>query len=144
MATWSAGERLDAVKLSTYAGDPLVRETNVGPFTTVETVLDTITVPVVAGRRYRVVWDGGLGSTVAGDVTRNRLREDALGGTQIQLRQTHCATAGQVFSSRMEAFYIADATEDKTFVATSARLSGTGTISATGVGAPVLFYVENA
>jgi hypothetical protein len=43
----------------------------------------------------------------------------------------------------VEAQYVADATEDKTFVATSARLSGSGNISSTqSATQPALLYVE--
>lgn len=146
MATWSAGERLDAVKLSTYAGDPLTRETNVGTFTTTRTILDTITVPVVAGRRYRLTWDGEFQSSVAGDLVRAQIHDGALTtDTVIQLRQVQCPIINQAFPVIMRCFFTASVTGNETFVATAARLTGTGNITAIANSqSPTLFEVENA
>lgn len=142
---WAAGERITADKLSTYAGEPVIRETNTGGFTTTETVVDTLVVPVVSGRRYKIVWDGEYQSSVAGDLVRGQLREDSVSGTAIQLRQTNCSIVTQAFPIRLEAFWTASSTGNKTFVATGDRISGGGTITGIAVaGSPTNFYAENA
>lgn len=146
MATWSAGERLDAVKLSTHAGDPVIREVNVGTFTTTRTILDTITVPVVAGRRYRILWDGEFQSSVAADLVRGQIHDGALTtDPAIQLRQVGCPVLNQAYPLIMRCYFNATVTGNETFVATAARLTGTGNITAiANANSPTLFYVENA
>lgn len=145
-STFRAGERADAGKMSQYTGEPEIREANTGTFTTTRTILDTITVPVVDGRRYKIVWDGEFQSSVAGDLVRAQLHDGALTTDPvIQLRQVHCPILNQAFPCIMQAFFDATATGDETFVATAARLTGTGNI--TGIAnaqSPTLFYVENA
>jgi hypothetical protein len=142
---WFAGERITADKLVTQIGEPVVRETNVGTFTTTNTQTDTITVPMVDGRRYKIVWDGGYQSSVAADLVRAQLHEDSTSGTVIQLRQTAAPIINQLFPVIMQAFYTAVATGNKTFVAAARRLSGTGNITAiANANSPTLFYVENA
>lgn len=145
MATWEAGERIVADKLSTYAGEPEIREANTATFTTTNLQQDSITVPLVSGRRYKVVWDGEFQSTVIGDSVRAELREDSSTGTIIQLRQTAIDKDLQAYPNFMQTFYTATATGDKTFVVVARRIDGTGTI--TGIAnsqSPTLFYVENA
>lgn len=141
---WAAGERIVADKLSTQIGEPVIRSANGTDFTTTEVVLDTIVVPVVTGRRYKVVWDGGFSCTVASQIIRCRLREDSVTGTDIQLRQCFPPVVNQVAPVRLEQFYTAVSTGNKTFVATAHRLGGSGTVTPTGAGAPVLFYVDNS
>lgn len=146
MSTWSAGERIDAVKLSTYAGDPLTREVNVGTFTTTRTVLDTITVPVVSGRRYKIVWDGEFQSSVAADLIRGQIQDGALTtDPTLQLRQVACPVLNQAFPLIMQCYFTATVTGNEVFTATAARLTGTGNITAiANASSPTLFYVENA
>lgn len=143
---WLAGERIVADKLSTYTGEPVVRETNVGTFTTTRTILDTISVPVVNGRRYKIVWDGEFQSTVAGDLVRAQIHDGAATtDTVIQLRQPYLGVANQAIPVIMQCYFTATATGNETFVATAARLSGTGNILAiANANSPTLFYVENA
>jgi hypothetical protein len=146
MSTWSPGERIDAVKLSTYAGDPLTREVNTGTFTTTRTILDTITVPVVAGRRYKIVWDGEFQSSVANDLIRGQLHDGpATTDPAIQLRQLTCPVLNQAFPLIMQCWFNATVTGNETFIATAARLTGSGTITGiANTSSPTLFYVENA
>jgi hypothetical protein len=106
-------------------------------------VLDTVVAPVVAGRTYRVRHVCAHQSSVAADRVRLRLREDNLTGTQLQLDNIDLPTGSEIRQKTLEAEYTADATEDKTFVATSARLAGTGNISSTqSATQPALLYVE--
>jgi hypothetical protein len=94
--------------------------------TTVETVVQTVVAPVVAGRIYRVTFYGDLASTVAADQFFTRIREDSVSGNVLDLRR-YRAHATVNFPYRVEIEYTADATEDKTFVLTLIRESGTGT-----------------
>lgn len=145
MATWSAGDRITADRDSTYAGEPEIREVNSSAFTTTETEVDTITVPVVEGRRYKVVWRPAFFSTVANDHVRGILREDSLTGTAIQTVNITTPIGGQAFPMTLEAFHTAAATGDKTFVGSGDRIAGTGNITAQASSTnPTLLYVENA
>lgn len=142
---WAAGERIVADKLSTYAGEPVIREINSPGFTTTEVVIDTLVVPLVNGRRYKIVWKGGFFSSGTTDLVRAQLREDSVSGTLMQVAQTAPSVINQKFDAPMEAFYTAVATSNKTFVATGDRIAGAGTITANaGAGFPTLFYAENA
>lgn len=145
MATWNAGDRITADELSTYAGEPEIREINSSAFTTAETEVDTITVPVVNGRRYKVVWRPAFFSTVANDHVRGAIREDDLAGTALYVQNITTPISGQAFLMHLEGFYTATATEDKTFIGTGDRITGTGTITGQAASSnPTLLYVENA
>lgn len=107
-----------------------VRSANVGPFTA-ETVIDSITVPLVSGRRYEITSLAHCFSSVADGYLRCRLREDSIAGTQISSDQMYTATvANQSFPLIMKAIFVAATTANKTFVATVARQVGTGNITA--------------
>jgi hypothetical protein len=137
-----AGEAITAGKIPGERVATTTRTSNSGTFTS-ETVLDTVVAPVVAGRTYRVRWVCAHQSTVGTDVARLRLREDSVAGTQLQLDNVSFDANSQIVQRTVEAQYVADATEDKTFVATSARLSGSGNISSTqSATQPALLYVE--
>lgn len=144
MATWAGGERITADKLTSVVGDPLIRETNSAAFTG-ETLLDTLTVPVVNGRRYKIIWDGMFFVTGSlSTVCRLMIRENNTTGTIIQLRQIVPGVLNQGEALRAEAFYTATSTGNKTFVATGIRATGSGNVAAQAVGAPTMFYAENA
>lgn len=144
MATWAGGERITADKLTSIVGDPVIRETNSAAYTT-ETLLDTLTVPVVDGRRYKIIWDGMFFVTGSlNTVCRLMIRENNITGTILQLRQVVPVVLAQGEPVRAEAFYTATSTENKTFVATGIRATGGGTVTAQAVGAPTMFYAENA
>lgn len=126
-------------------GTPSSRTSNVGTFTTTETEIDTITVPVVSGRTYRIVLDAQVQSSVADGGVRGRIREDSVpAGTQLALRHAPTnAIANQSFLLRIEARYVAVSTANKTFKASAIRQAGTGNITAVAsADAPTLFYVE--
>lgn len=147
MATVNAGVRLTADRISTYAGEPEIRETNSSTFTTVALQTDDIVVPVVAGRRYKVVWDGEFQSSAGalGELVRVSLREDTSSGTVIQLRQAGLMVTAQAYPVLLQAFYTAVSTGNKTFVVTAVRQAGAGTYTAiANAQSPTLFYVENA
>lgn len=146
MATWSAGDRITADKLTTYAGEPEIREINSVSFTTTETEIDTITVPVVEGRRYKIVWRPAFFSTVANDHVRGAIREDNVAGTALYVQNITTPIVSQAFMMDLEAFYTAVTTGDKTFVGTGDRITGSGgTITGQAASSnPTLLYVENA
>jgi hypothetical protein len=114
-------------------------------FTTTETVLSTVTAPVVAGRQYRVRFVSLIRTTVAGDDITSRIREDNSTGTERALRQDDIIHGGAlgVHVNLETALWTASSTGDKTFVATAVRIAGTGTISGRGAtAAPRLLYVD--
>ena len=144
MATWNAGDRITADKLTRYAGEPEIREINSGSYTA-ETLLDTITVPVVDGRRYKIVWDSEIVSSVnaTSETDRVRIREDTTTGTVLQTRTIALPNAVAA-PARAEARFTATVTEDKTFVVTGSQLGGTGShISGGNASAPTSLAVEN-
>jgi hypothetical protein len=144
MATWNAGERIVADKLSKYADEPEVRETNSSAYTA-ETVLDTTTVPVVNGRRYRIIWDSEISSSVnsTAETDRVRIREDNITGTVLQTRTITLPNAVAA-PAHVEARFTATSTGNKTFVVTGSRLGGTGShISGGNSSAPTILAVEN-
>jgi hypothetical protein len=143
MAQVLAGEKARASKVG-LAGTQATRTSNTSTFTA-ETVVDTISVPVVSGRTYLIVWMGKFFSSVADGYVRARIRETNISGTVIQSGQlpTNVA-ASQSFPLRMEVFWTASSTATVTFVATGQRQSGTGNITAqAGTDSPTNFYVLN-
>lgn len=122
-----------------------IRTVNSASITTTDTVTDTVTAPLVSGRRYLVVAYILLRSTVANDTVVSRIREDGLTGTQLLSLRTSILTTGSATNHvcRLEVFFVAVATADKTFVSTSIRGSGSGTITAVaGTSDPAHIYVE--
>ncbi|WP_162959150.1 hypothetical protein [Micromonospora tulbaghiae] len=109
-------------------------------------MIDSITVPVVAGRTYKIRWTVAWGSTVAGDTVFSRIREDAVGGAQLQIMRiniTATGGAGTRWDGTVEAEYTATVTGNKTFVGTGTRATGTGNINAKAAADfPIRLYVE--
>jgi hypothetical protein len=110
---------------------------------TSEAVIDTVEAAVVEGRIYRVRWHGRFASSVAGDDAHFRIREDSISGTELASVAEDLEVVARQPRSTIEAEYTADATEDKTFVATLTRLAGTGGVHGdAAAGGPTYFYVE--
>lgn len=109
-----------------------IRIANSAGFTTTDTVTDSVTAPLVTGRLYLVKAYLLLRSTVANDTIVSRIREDALAGAQLLSARFTIHTTGSATNhvGILEVHYTAVATADKTFVSTSIRGSGTGTITA--------------
>jgi hypothetical protein len=126
------------------AAGTLTQDTsNSAGFTTTEVVTDTITVALVAGKRYKIAHDASWSSTVGGDGTLIRIREDTLVGTALQAYRVLTSVAAAAYAGHIEGFYVAVATGNKTFVATSVRSGGTGTITRVGSAAgPSNLYVQ--
>lgn len=110
---------------------------------TTEAVIDTVIAPVVAGRTYKITWDGRVNTTVAGDDFLASVREDSLTGNILQQVAEDIAIVGRQGRTQLEAEYTADVTEDKTFVATLSRLSGAGGVHGDAAAAsPTYLYVD--
>lgn len=139
----SAGQQVLAGRIpGETIGTPSERTTSSGTFTA-ETQIDTITVPLVDGRKYKITWLGHISSSVADGYARCRIRQDSSSGTQIQLRQVITGVAAQSFPVPMIVYYTATATADKTFVVTCNRQAGTGNITAAAaVDTPTVLFVE--
>ena len=141
----SAGLRLVAGRIP---GEQIALTTSTSDsstWTTTETLADTVTAPLVTGRTYKVVWTGGLVSTVAGDVAALRMRQDVITtGTVMVERAFYIAsTASAGFGYYLEARFTAVSTADKTFVVGALRNAGTGTHHADGTATrPRYMYVE--
>lgn len=110
---------------------PTQRNSNVGTFTA-ETVVDTINVNLLNGYSYVVIADIQVQSSVADGIARVRIREDNVAGNQIGLRQVSTApAANQSFPIHIEAPYASPSNQNKTFVTTVVRQTGTGNLTAT-------------
>jgi hypothetical protein len=117
--------------------------TNSANITGTELVTDTITVALVAGVRYKIVHDASWQSTVGGDGVLIRLRQDNVTGGQLQGYRVLTSVAAAEYAGHIEGFYTAAATGSKTFVATSVRSGGTGTVNRVGAATtPSNLYVE--
>lgn len=94
-------------------------------FTTTETVIMTISVPLVIGRRYRIHHTSIIASNAAGATdVMVRLREDSVIGTI--LTQEVVTVGGSAFGwgPRLFREFTAVATANKTFVVTGERIGG--------------------
>lgn len=138
----AAGETIIAGRVPGERIATAIRTASSVSFTTTETVLDTVVAAVVDGRTYRVSWSVDLASTVTDDVARIRIREDSLTGQVLNLTNIVCR-AGRDIGFTLEAEYTADATEDKTLVATCHRQDGTGTLTSNALSSePIYLYVD--
>lgn len=100
---------------------------------TTESVVDTLTVSVVAGRRYRLQSYFPFTGTVAADRFLLRLREGTTNsGVQITYATGVVAAVGAVLIETPEADWTAAATGTQSFSVTAARTTGTGTLTPKG------------
>jgi hypothetical protein len=138
-----AGETIIAGKVPGERIETTRRVSSSAGVTTTETVVDTVVAAVVAGRIYKVTWDGRLSSTAAADDARIKIREDSVSGTELMDVVLDLALTGRTPRTHLEVEYTADATEDKTLVFTLARFAGTGTLTAiAAANAPTYLYVD--
>jgi hypothetical protein len=114
--------------------------------TTTETVQDTVTANLVAGRTYKISYKGGIISSVAADSAFLRIREDNLAGNQLQLERVYSPLtggAGSRWTADLEVEFTAVTTGAKMFVGTLVRGTGTGNLtSPAGAAQPTYFYVD--
>lgn len=138
----AAGDIITLPVPGQMVGTPSIRTGSSGTFTA-ETEVQTVTVGLISGKVYRVVYKGTLQSSVGGDSARSRIREDNVTGTQLQNYRVPLQNAAAGFTADVEAEYTAVATADKTFSVTGERASGTGNISASASATgPAYLYVE--
>jgi len=104
------------------------RTTNTATFTA-ETSINTVTAALENGKTYAVTWKTNGSSTVAGDRARFRIREDTVGGTQLDLAHVTCDAATVDYPVILYYEYTAVATGNKTFVGTCVRQAGTGNLA---------------
>jgi hypothetical protein len=138
-----AGETIIAAKVPGERIATAIETANSGNVTTTETVIMTVVAPVVISRIYRVTFWGLIDTSVANDRVRVRIREDSVTGNTLQISSNVLTDAVIAEASPTEAEYTADATEDKTFVATLLRVSGSGNeILAAASTNPAYLYVD--
>lgn len=139
----SAGQQLVADRIPGERINTTERNSASSGFTTTETVLDSVTASLVAGRTYKVRAVEPIQSTVADDLVRFRLRQDNVSGSQLWLDNFSLPVGSVNFMHGMEAEFTATATADKTFVATAVRQTGTGTLTSGASSAQkALLYVD--
>jgi hypothetical protein len=92
-----------------------------------ETVVQTITVDVVAGQEYKIYAKGLCQANTVADRMRYLLREDSVSGTTLDLGNIYQDATGDALSFRAEAYWTASSTGAKTFVQTLGRYAGSGT-----------------
>jgi hypothetical protein len=138
----AAGESLVAGRFPGERIGTSIRTSSVSTFTA-ETEVQTISVGLIAGRTYKVVYRGTVQSTVAGDSARSRIREDSVTGTQLNSYRVDVDQSGAGYSADIEAEYTPAADETKTFSVTAERAAGTGSLTAAAAGTqPCYLYVD--
>lgn len=140
----TAGQQLIAGRIPGERIATAIETSDSSTFTTGDTEVASLTAALVSGRTYRVRFSGGFVSTVSGDIVLGRIREDTSAGTVLQEKNRNIGTtsgAGEGFE--FEAEYTAVSTGSKTFVVTSVRNGGTGTLHRDGAAVrPSYFYVD--
>jgi hypothetical protein len=91
---------------------------------TAETVTDSITVPLISGKEYEIIYNGLFTSTAAGDRVNVRIREDSVSGTGIDGDTISVVVANTLYRAYERAPYTAASTGNKTFVVTGQRATG--------------------
>jgi hypothetical protein len=139
----SAGETIIAGKVPGERINTEIATAVSAAITTTETEIMTVVAPVVINRIYKVTADFGFAVSVATDAFICVIREDTVTGTIVETRRIAAPTTATLWSKHSEAEYTADATEDKTFVLSLQRTTGTGNIilSASGT-SPSYLYVD--
>lgn len=141
----SAGFQLRAGRIPGERIATTTTTTDSSTFTTIETVMDTVTAPLVAGRIYRVRWVGSIASTNADSTVLIRIRADDENGDIIQetnARLNNTLSTG--LGAQAEAEFEASVSSEQTFVVTGLRNgTGTGTLNAEGASTrPRFLYVD--
>jgi hypothetical protein len=115
------------------AGSPTVRvattivTSDSGNVTTTETAVISVTGPVVQGRTYRITFIGEISTSQTGVFTLTRIRADSATGDNLMFRREYSVDLARPLPYQLEAEYEhVDPDEDKTFVFTLLRETGTG------------------
>jgi hypothetical protein len=116
--------------------------TNSGTFTGVPVQVASVTADLIEGITYKVVFNGGFATTIDGTL-RVYIKENSVGGTDVQIRDIVFDNSGTVALMYVEAFFLAVATGSKTFVAAGDVLAGGGTANLTASATfPSYMYVD--
>ncbi len=110
-----------------------------------ETPIQSLTVPVVIGRTYKIWWSAHWASSVDDDKIRWFIRPDTISGAPLNSGYAWAfAIGGNLGNTQtVVAKYTADATEDKTFILSAIRIEGSGTCRADAASdRPCLAWVE--
>jgi len=137
-----AGETIIAGKIPGERINTDIEVSSSGDITTTETAVMTVVAAVVTGRIYRIKWVFNVDSSVAADTVLLRIREDSVSGTVLQTGR-YRANSNVNYPVTQEAEYTADATEDKTIVASLQRESGSGNVQLIAAATqPSYLYVD--
>jgi len=136
----SAGQQLVAGRVPGERIATTVSTANSAAITTTETIVDSVTAPLVTGRVYRVRWAGHILGAAISDQGLIRIRETNVAGAAIQIGRIKTPTATN-YPIDLEAEFTAVATGNKVFVATLQREVGTVTRIANAT-QPVYLYVD--
>lgn len=132
-----AGDIIEVGRIPGWLIDDTIEVADSATFTTTETVLITLTVPVVSGRTYSVDGKLRIQSTVGGiaEGCQVRIREDNVTGNELDRLIINVATTATTvgYGGMLLSRYTAVATGNKTFVVTGVRITGaTGTFRMEG------------
>lgn len=125
------GDVTNVVDVNRRVGTTLATADATAISTGTETVIDTVVASVIAGRGYEVEWKMRYAATAA-DTWVIRVREDAVGGAEVDSTVFVASSTGNTFTQVVGMDWTAGATGSKTFVATVQRLTGTGTLTPKG------------
>lgn len=110
---------------------------------TAETQVQTISANLVSGRIYQVSWHPEVFSSVAGDVSRLRIRENNVAGTILATKEPGQYAANRRVTASVIAEYTAVSTASKTFSLTVAQALGSGTHTiAAAATAPAWAFID--
>ena len=141
----SAGFQLLAGRIPGERIATTVVSSDSSTFTSTEVSLATVVAPVVAGRTYRVRAVGQFGSTVSNDRVSPRIRQDSVAGSEMVGTNIDITAGGITFGwpFDIEAEFTAGTTENKTFVLTGDRSSGSGNCHLEAASTrPTFLYVD--
>jgi hypothetical protein len=129
----AAGGRIYASDINRRIGTTTATTNGSATSSTTESVVDTITVSVVAGRRYRIKSVFPHNHSVANDRFFVLIREGTTtAGTQLTYDTTYGHTTGQTDTVRPEVDWTASSTGSQSFCVTARRTVGTGTLTPVG------------
>lgn len=98
-----------------------------------EAVLDTITVTVVAGKRYKITYFVPYTGTVAADAFLVRIRTGTTtAGTQLTYDTAETHTISRIYDLAITAEWTAAVTGSQSFCTTATRSAGTGNLTVKG------------
>jgi hypothetical protein len=140
----SAGQRLVAGRIPGERIATTIVPTDSSTFTA-ETIVASVTAPLVSGRTYRVRFHGQFQSSVSGDRVFVRMRQNDISGSTINvtLLIITASASSPGWATTLEAEFVATSTGNKTFVVTGLRASGTGNINLEASGSwPTFLYVD--